>query len=179
MLAKCKLFVLMSYMKSSIISVGITHLLHGQLVFLDQHLLERPELELLDVPQLAGAVEEVARVPKLHTDDASQQSALFADTQKPQHARICATVVHKTPAWDSAACHRALSCELIPGISLRSLKKASQGHALSGRSLPPRHPAQQLHEERQLILVPVRAKPGVCTQHVQGSTMQTTTTQCH
>jgi hypothetical protein len=39
------------------------HLLDWQLILLDQHLLQRPEFELLDVPQLAGAVEEIPCIP--------------------------------------------------------------------------------------------------------------------
>jgi len=38
------------------------------------------------------------------------------------------------------------------------IKLGCRKHALPSRSLPPRHAAQQLHEERQLVLIP--AQPG-------------------
>jgi len=36
------------------------------------------------------------------------------------------------------------------------IKLGCRKHALPSRSLPPRHAAQQLHEERQLVLVPAQ-----------------------
>jgi len=87
--------------------VGSTHLLDGQLVLLHQHLLERPELELLDVPQLAGAIEEVSRVSALQNDQRTSALSCFCWKGEVWHVDMCATA----------------SCTGTPGHLLPAIKR--------------------------------------------------------